>query len=163
MTTNSSLATLCFERENPAEYGRIITDPLGNFIKIVEFKNATNEEKAIKICNSGIMAFKPAILRKYLPLVLQQHPNQLQEVYLTTIVEITKTELMGIFFNKLSETDNEIYQIINEEAKRQNDFIELIASENFVSPAVLEAAGSVLTNKYAEGYPGKRFYNGCDQ
>ncbi|WP_341764339.1 serine hydroxymethyltransferase [Candidatus Tisiphia endosymbiont of Beris chalybata] len=70
---------------------------------------------------------------------------------------------MSIFSNKLSETDNEIYQIINEEAKRQNDVIELIASENFVSPAVLEAAGSVLTNKYAEGYPGKRFYNGCDQ
>lgn len=70
---------------------------------------------------------------------------------------------MSIFLNKLSEIDNEIYQIINEETKRQDDFIELIASENFVSPAVLEAAGSVLTNKYAEGYPGKRFYNGCVQ
>lgn len=70
---------------------------------------------------------------------------------------------MNIFLNKLSETDNEIYQIIKAEEKRQNDGIELIASENFVSPAVLEAAGSVLTNKYAEGYPGKRFYNGCKE
>ncbi|XVN43043.1 MAG: serine hydroxymethyltransferase [Candidatus Rickettsia vulgarisii] len=69
---------------------------------------------------------------------------------------------MSIFSNKLSESDNEIYQIINSEKKRQNDYIELIASENFVSPAVLEAAGSILTNKYAEGYPGKRFYNGCE-
>ncbi|WP_425363652.1 serine hydroxymethyltransferase [Candidatus Tisiphia endosymbiont of Hybos culiciformis] len=68
---------------------------------------------------------------------------------------------MNIFTNKLSETDNDIYQIINGEKKRQHDFIELIASENFVSPAVLEAQGSILTNKYAEGYPGKRYYNGC--
>lgn len=68
---------------------------------------------------------------------------------------------MNIFTNKLSEIDNEIYQIINGEKKRQHDFIELIASENFVSPAVLEAQGSILTNKYAEGYPGKRYYNGC--
>lgn len=69
---------------------------------------------------------------------------------------------MSILTNKLSESDNEIYQIINSEKKRQNDYIELIASENFVSTAVLEAAGSILTNKYAEGYPGKRFYNGCE-
>ncbi|WP_341756291.1 MULTISPECIES: serine hydroxymethyltransferase [unclassified Candidatus Tisiphia] len=68
---------------------------------------------------------------------------------------------MNIFTNKLSETDNEIHQIINGEKKRQHDFIELIASENFVSPAILEAQGSILTNKYAEGYPGKRYYNGC--
>lgn len=70
---------------------------------------------------------------------------------------------MNMFTNKLSETDNEIYQIINGEKKRQHDFIELIASENFVSPAVLEAQGSILTNKYAEGYPGKRYYNGCSE
>jgi len=70
---------------------------------------------------------------------------------------------MNIFSNKLSETDSEIYQIINSEANRQKDFIELIASENFTSKAVLEAQGSVLTNKYAEGYVGKRFYNGCEE
>ncbi|MDN3031352.1 MAG: serine hydroxymethyltransferase [Candidatus Tisiphia sp.] len=70
---------------------------------------------------------------------------------------------MNIFTKKLSETDNAIYQIIDGEKKRQHDFIELIASENFVSPAVLEAQGSILTNKYAEGYPGKRYYNGCSE
>jgi glycine hydroxymethyltransferase len=70
---------------------------------------------------------------------------------------------MKRFMGKLSEIDNETYQIINAEAKRQHNTIELIASENFVSPAVLEAQGSVLTNKYAEGYPGKRWYNGCEE
>jgi glycine hydroxymethyltransferase len=58
--------------------------------------------------------------------------------------------------------DKEIYDVLNFETKRQQEKLELIASENFVSPAVLEAAGSVLTNKYAEGYPGKRYYGGCE-
>lgn len=58
--------------------------------------------------------------------------------------------------------DQEIFHAIEKEKKRQNDWIELIASENFVSKAVLEAQGSIMTNKYAEGYPGKRFYSGCD-
>ncbi len=61
----------------------------------------------------------------------------------------------------LSKADSAIYEIIEHEKTRQNDWIELIASENFVSEGVLEAAGSILTNKYAEGYPGKRYYNGC--
>ncbi len=58
--------------------------------------------------------------------------------------------------------DKEIANVLNLEIARQSDYLELIASENFVSPAVLEAAGSVLTNKYAEGYPGKRYYGGCE-
>jgi glycine hydroxymethyltransferase len=58
--------------------------------------------------------------------------------------------------------DTEINDVLNSELKRQQEKLELIASENFVSPAVLEAAGSVLTNKYAEGYPGKRYYGGCE-
>ncbi len=70
---------------------------------------------------------------------------------------------MSIFSHKLSETDSEIHQIIHAEKKRQHDVVELIASENFVSEAVLEAQGSILTNKYAEGYPGKRYYNGCEE
>ena len=66
------------------------------------------------------------------------------------------------FFNApLAETDPEIASAIAKELGRQQDEIELIASENIVSRAVLEAAGSVLTNKYAEGYPGKRYYGGC--
>jgi glycine hydroxymethyltransferase len=62
----------------------------------------------------------------------------------------------------LHESDAEIYNAIQKEIKRQHDNIELIASENFVSQAVLEAQGSVLTNKYAEGYPSKRWYGGCE-
>ncbi|KJW02196.1 serine hydroxymethyltransferase family protein [Rickettsia endosymbiont of Ixodes pacificus] len=70
---------------------------------------------------------------------------------------------MNIFNNNLHETDKEIDEIIRHEKLRQSSVIELIASENFVSPAVLEAQGSILTNKYAEGYSGKRFYNGCEE
>jgi glycine hydroxymethyltransferase len=62
----------------------------------------------------------------------------------------------------LAETDAELAEAIRNERHRQNNGLELIASENFVSRAVLEAAGSVLTNKYAEGYPGKRYYGGCE-
>jgi len=62
----------------------------------------------------------------------------------------------------LSEVDPEIYRAIQNEADRQNTRLELIASENFTSEAVLEATGSVFTNKYAEGYPGKRYYGGCE-
>jgi len=62
----------------------------------------------------------------------------------------------------LKQSDRELYDAIEAEKKRQQDNIELIASENFVSEAVMEAAGSVLTNKYAEGYPGKRYYGGCE-
>ena len=62
----------------------------------------------------------------------------------------------------LSCTDPEIHEILNRETGRQREGLELIASENFVSGAVLEAMGSILTNKYAEGYPGKRYYGGCE-
>lgn len=62
----------------------------------------------------------------------------------------------------LSETDPEIYDAIQQEVNRQNTRLELIASENFTSEAVLEATGSVFTNKYAEGYPAKRYYGGCE-
>lgn len=62
----------------------------------------------------------------------------------------------------LEATDPEIYQTIHLERRRQEEGLELIASENFVSRAVLEAAGSILTNKYAEGYPGRRYYGGCE-
>ncbi|MBP9218146.1 MAG: serine hydroxymethyltransferase [Sterolibacterium sp.] len=64
--------------------------------------------------------------------------------------------------NTLAKTDPELWQAIENENRRQEDHIELIASENYVSCAVLEAQGSQLTNKYAEGYPGKRYYGGCE-
>ena len=60
------------------------------------------------------------------------------------------------------QKDTAIFDLIQEEENRQRNGIELIASENFTSPAVMEATGSVLTNKYAEGYPGKRYYGGCE-
>ncbi|HEY7724968.1 MAG TPA: serine hydroxymethyltransferase [Anaeromyxobacteraceae bacterium] len=63
---------------------------------------------------------------------------------------------------RLAEADPDVFRLIREETRRQAEGLELIASENFVSPAVLEAAGSTLTNKYAEGYPGKRYYGGCE-
>ena len=62
----------------------------------------------------------------------------------------------------LKQTDIEIFKLVQKEKKRQNNHLELIASENFVSNSVLEATGSVLTNKYAEGYSGKRYYGGCE-
>ena len=58
--------------------------------------------------------------------------------------------------------DPEVAKAIAQEVERQQDHVELIASENYVSPAVMEAQGSQLTNKYAEGYPGKRYYGGCE-
>src|SRR5207247_3730100 len=67
---------------------------------------------------------------------------------------------VGMF--RLTDVDPEIAKAIREEAQRQRRNLELIASENFVSEAVLEAMGSVLTNKYAEGYPGRRYYGGCE-
>ena len=73
----------------------------------------------------------------------------------------TKIEI-PIRWRSLAESDPEIAAAIGNELHRQNSGLELIASENFVSQAVLEAAGSVLTNKYAEGYPGKRYYGGCE-
>ncbi len=75
------------------------------------------------------------------------------------------TTVQALFVERLrslAETDPEVAEAIRNEIRRQNSGLELIASENFVSAAVLEAAGSVLTNKYAEGYPGRRYYGGCD-
>src|SRR3954464_15364937 len=70
-----------------------------------------------------------------------------------------KTPMMS---RPLTESDPEVAVAIDNEARRQHEGLELIASENFVSEAVLEAAGSVFTNKYAEGYPAKRYYGGCE-
>ena len=72
---------------------------------------------------------------------------------------MTETERMS---RPLSQVDPEIYDAIQHETARQDGQLELIASENFTSEAVLEATASVFTNKYAEGYPGKRYYGGCE-
>ena len=69
----------------------------------------------------------------------------------------------NLFFeSSLNQTDPSILDAVKNEFHRQNDQIELIASENIVSKAVLEAQGTILTNKYAEGYSGKRYYGGCE-
>ncbi|MGE3967725.1 MAG: serine hydroxymethyltransferase [Dongiaceae bacterium] len=71
-------------------------------------------------------------------------------------------QIPGFFTTSLAERDPDLYRAIGQELSRQQDQIELIASENIVSAAVLEAQGTVLTNKYAEGYPGRRYYGGCE-
>ena len=76
----------------------------------------------------------------------------------------TAAELSPDYFNRpLAEVDPEIAEAVQGELERQQNTLEMIASENFVPRAVLECAGSVLTNKYAEGYPGRRYYGGCEQ
>src|SRR5919201_5879667 len=80
-----------------------------------------------------------------------------------SITMMNPTQIMTSFGAlSLSETDPQIAAVVEAERKRQRETLELIASENYASRAVLEAMGSVLTNKYAEGYPGKRYYNGCE-
>src|SRR5262249_2243795 len=74
----------------------------------------------------------------------------------------TRDSTTDFFDARLAERDPQIFQSVGRELRRQQDQIELIASENIVSRAVLEAQGSVLTNKYAEGYPGRRYYGGCE-
>jgi len=78
------------------------------------------------------------------------------------MTNVTYTPMPGFFTAGLAQHDPDVFSAISKELYRQQDQIELIASENIVSRAVLEAQGSVLTNKYAEGYPGRRYYGGCE-
>ena len=80
---------------------------------------------------------------------------------MSTAIKFDKL-INNFFKSSLKESDKELYKSVIDEFTRQQNHIELIASENIVSKAVLEAQGSVLTNKYAEGYPGKRYYGGCE-
>ena len=80
---------------------------------------------------------------------------------MSNVIKINKY-LSSFFESNLEDVDNELYKSITNEFDRQQNHLELIASENIVSKAVLQAQGSVLTNKYAEGYPGKRYYGGCE-
>jgi glycine hydroxymethyltransferase len=75
---------------------------------------------------------------------------------------LTNNQTITLDSRSLSEVDPQIHQAIEQERQRQQTHIELIASENFTLPAIIEATGSVLTNKYAEGYPAKRYYGGCE-
>ena len=77
-------------------------------------------------------------------------------------VTYSDRELESFFSSDLASVDGAVMQTISQESTRQEQQIELIASENIVSKAVMEAQGSLLTNKYAEGYPGRRYYGGCE-
>src|SRR5436190_405899 len=89
-------------------------------------------------------------------------PHPLSLLNRRTPVSLLERELSAPRTAPLAEVDPEIAAALDREAERLNHNIELIASENVVSRAVLEAMGSVMTNKYAEGYPGKRYYGGCE-
>ena len=89
-----------------------------------------------------------------------RHERRVKKIEAASLCSTTQTQESSM--NTLPKVDPEIYNAICNEVRRQQENIELIASENFVSPAVLEAAGTPLTNKYAEGYPGKRYYGGCE-
>src|SRR5438309_11653056 len=79
------------------------------------------------------------------------------------MVERHMAELQPDYFNRpLAEVDPEIAEVLQHELERQQRTLEMIASENFVPQAILDCQGSVLTNKYAEGYPGRRYYGGCE-
>jgi glycine hydroxymethyltransferase len=82
--------------------------------------------------------------------------------YATLFILVESFKVMFSYANKLAITDPALATMIDAEVVRQDQHIELIASENYTSPAVMEAQGSQLTNKYAEGYPSKRFYGGCE-
>ena len=98
--------------------------------------------------------------------VQREQTNRLDEanrrLIITTETSIMSSTLTANIRRTLIYTYPEISEAISNEIHRQNSGLELIASENFVSEAILEAAGSVLTNKYAEGYPGRRYYGGCE-
>ena len=81
---------------------------------------------------------------------------------MTHMMSTVDTKLSDSLMREISDIDQEIAQVVQKEVDRQNNGLELIASENFVSAAVLKVMGSVLTNKYAEGYPGRRYYGGCE-
>ena len=73
----------------------------------------------------------------------------------------TNSQTPSLPMNFIEQNDPGVWAAIDAEAERQQDGLEMIASENYVSPAIMQAVGSVLTNKYAEGYPGRRYYGGC--
>ena len=88
--------------------------------------------------------------------------EMLQIAIMTKPNKYTSDSYENFFDKNLSVTDPDLYNSIKLELERQQQHIELIASENIVSKAVLDAQGSIMTNKYAEGYPAKRYYGGCE-
>ena len=100
-------------------------------------------------------------VEKYLKNCIESVRNQTYENLEIILVDDGSIDNSGNICDEIEKTDSEIADAIKAEMERQNSHIELIASENWVSKAVMAAMGSPLTNKYAEGYPGKRYYGGC--
>src|SRR6266571_9138997 len=116
--------------------------------------------------NSGSQASKPPVASASYPcLTSSTSDSATAEAYsAAAMVAAVPEELPENFQTApLAEVDPEIAQVLRRELERQQNTLEMIASENFVPQAVLDAVGSVLTNKYAEGYPGKRYYGGCEE
>ncbi|WPY00136.1 Pyrophosphorylase domain of GlmU-like protein [Candidatus Trichorickettsia mobilis] len=111
ISTNSAVSTLIFERNDPGQYGRIVTDKFGNLVKIVEFKHASEEEKKITLCNSGVMVFAPGILKKYIPYCVTPEQKLSSEFYLTSIIEICQNYNEKVSY--LLSTDNQIVVGVN--------------------------------------------------
>jgi len=124
--TKAALTTLCFIREESNQYGRIVTDDNGEFLRIVEYKDATNEELAINLCNSGIIAFKAGILKKYLDkMFLGPIGVDKKEVYLTSIVQIAKEGGEKVSY-MLSSDHNQVIGInTKQELEEANNIVKL--------------------------------------
>jgi UDP-N-acetylglucosamine pyrophosphorylase len=117
--TNSKVVTLAFEYDKPNQYGRIILDHVGNFKKIVELKFATAAEKKVTLCNSGIMAFAPGILEKYINDCLVITPENIgKELYLTNIIEICV--LAGEKVSYYKSVDHELVVGVNTQTELDN-------------------------------------------
>lgn len=127
--TNSAIATLAFQRDNPGQYGRIVTDDNGNLLKIVEFKDATNDDQKITLCNSGIMAFAPNILKKYLQYAITQNVNS-SEFYLTNMISICRNYNERVSY--LLSADHKLIVGINtqEELTEANNILEQLTNRN---------------------------------
>lgn len=122
--TKSAIATLAFEYEKSNQYGRIITDKNGDFLKIVETKFANDEEKKITLCNSGIMAFAPGIIAKYIDKCLIPDPHHPErEFYLTNIIEVAYNAGEKVSYYKSQEHQRVVGVNTQEELLHANNLI----------------------------------------
>lgn len=124
-SSNSAVVTLAFEYDKPNQYGRIITDELGNFEKITEAKFATKEEKAITLCNSGIMVFATGILPKYIDYCVHDSAVLEKEAYLTDIIEVCKKFGERVSYYKAKDYRSVIGINTLEELESVNDSINI--------------------------------------
>lgn len=121
--TQSAAATLAFQREDPAEYGRIITDAKGNFVRIVEFKFASAAEKKITLCNSGIMVFAPGILARYIPECLSLKEGEKRELYLPDMIRVCKDNGEKVSYLLSQDSDSVIGVNTQEELAVANQIL----------------------------------------